>query len=277
MRRASMRTMELVDSHSHIDVAAFDADRAAVVERARAAGVTRQVVPAVVARDWDALRDVCDAHPGLHPGYGLHPVYLDEHSHADLGALRERLEASPAVCVGECGLDFYLEDLDRERQREVLMPQLELARERGLPVVLHARHAVEAIIAAIRAFPGLTGVVHSYGGSEEQARQLFKLGFCIGIGGPVTYERANRIRRVVRTMPLEFLLLESDAPDQPNAAHRGERNEPARIVEVCECIAALRGIPPAEVAVRTTANAQRLFRLPPGPRAGGAPEGAPAV
>ena len=253
--------MDLVDSHSHIDVEAFDADRGAVVARARDAGVARQIVPAVVARDWDALRNVCATHEGLFAGYGLHPVYLDEHSRGDLAALRERLDRSPAVCVGECGLDFHVEGLDRERQHEILMPQLEIARERGLPVVLHARHAVEAIIAAIRAYPGLTGIVHSYGGSEEQARQLFRLGFCIGIGGPVTYERANRIRRVVRSMPLEFLLLESDAPDQPNATHRGERNEPARIVEVCECIAELRGVEPVDIAAATTANAERLFRI----------------
>jgi len=256
-----MRSMLFVDSHSHIDVEAFDADRAETIERARRAGVTRQVVPAVVARDWAKLQAVCALHAGLFPGYGLHPVYLDDHDPADLVALRGQLDDASAVCVGECGLDFYVESLDRELQHDYLRPQLALARERGLPVVLHARHAVEATIAAIRAHPGLTGVVHSYGGSEEQARQLFKLGFLIGIGGPVTYDRANRIRRVVKSMPLEFLLLESDAPDQPNATRRGERNEPARIVEVGECIAELRGITPSEVAAQTTVNAQRLFRL----------------
>jgi TatD DNase family protein len=113
----------------------------------------------------------------------------------------------------------------------------------------------------LREYPGITGVVHSYGGSEEQARQLFKLGFMLGIGGPVTYERANRIRRVVKSMPLEFLLLETDSPDQPNSTHRGERNEPARLVEVCECVAALRGVDPGAIAAATTANARRLFDL----------------
>lgn len=251
----------LVDSHSHLDVAAFDADRDAVLARARDAGVELHVVPAVTAGDWPRQRAICARHPELRPGYGLHPVYLDAHRPADLEALPGWLERERAICVGECGLDFFVEGLDREAQLAYLRPQLALARELALPVVLHARRAVEAILAEIRALPGLTGVVHSYGGSEEQARQLFALGFSIGLGGPVTYARANRIRRVVTTMPLEFLLLETDAPDQPNATHRGERNEPARLVEVRDCIAALRRVDPELIESTTTANARRLFRL----------------
>jgi TatD DNase family protein len=253
--------MELVDCHSHVDVDAFDADRHAVIERARAAGVKRQVVPGVVARDWEKLRAVCAEHPGLSPGYGLHPCFLAEHRPGDLDALGDWLERERPACVGECGLDFYLEGHDRDAQLAWLVPQLALAHALGLPVVLHARRAVEAILLAVRDFPGLTGVVHSYGGSEEQARQLFDRGFLVGIGGPVTYERANRIRRVVRAMPLEFLLLETDAPDQPNSTRRGLRNEPAHLVEVCACIAALRGTEPEVIAAATTANAERLFRL----------------
>jgi TatD DNase family protein len=253
--------MRLVDSHSHIDVEAFDADRDAVLARARDAGVERHVVPGVIAATWPSLRAACDRAPELKPGYGLHPVYLADHRPGHLDALPRWLEDERTVCVGECGLDFFVESLDREAQYAYLRPQLALARDLALPVVLHARRAVEAIVAVLREYPGITGVVHSYGGSEEQARQLFKLGFMLGIGGPVTYERANRIRRVVKTMPLEFLLLETDSPDQPNATRRGERNEPARLVEVCECVAALRGVEPEAIAAATTANANRLFRL----------------
>ena len=117
------------------------------------------------------------------------------------------------------------------------------------------------MIAAIRKVGSLRGVVHSFSGSAEQAAQLRKLGFLLGIGGPVTYERANRLRKLVATMPLEQLLLETDAPDQPGAAHRGERNEPAFLPEVLDVIAGLRGIEPAELATATTANAERLFRV----------------
>jgi TatD DNase family protein len=126
---------------------------------------------------------------------------------------------------------------------------------------VHARRAVEAVIAAIRTVGSLRGVVHSFSGSAEQAAQLHKLGFLLGIGGPVTYQRANRLRGIVAAMPLEQLLLETDAPDQPDANHRGQRNEPAYLAKVLEVVAELRGVPPQVVASATTANAERLFNL----------------
>ena len=126
---------------------------------------------------------------------------------------------------------------------------------------MHARGALEEVILTLRRVGGLRGVVHSFSGSEQQAQHLWDIGFCLGIGGPVTYERAQRLRRIVSHMPLEFLLLESDAPDQPDAAHRGQRNEPARVADVLRCIAALRDEPEAEIAAATTANAHRLFGL----------------
>ena len=139
--------------------------------------------------------------------------------------------------------------------------QLRLAREFDLPVVVHARRAVDAVLASIRKVGGLRGVVHSFSGSAEQAAQLHRLGFLLGIGGPVTYERANRLRGIVATMPLEQLLLETDAPDQPDSNHRGERNEPAYLTTVLEAVVVLRGVPRDVVAAATAANAERLFGL----------------
>lgn len=141
--------------------------------------------------------------------------------------------------------------------------QLALARELGLPVILHARRAYDDVAAAIRRVGGLRGVVHSFSGSEEQARQLWKLGFCLGIGGPVTYERAARLRMLVARMPVEFLLLETDSPDQPLAGHRGARNEPAFLVEVLRTIAMLRDEEPDAIAAATSRNAEALFGLDP--------------
>ena len=161
--------------------------------------------------------------------------------------------------MGECGLDYFVEGLDPERQRHFFQGQLELARDFDLPLVLHARRAVDEVILRLRRTGGLRGVVHSWSGSEEQARQLFELGFHLGIGGPVTFERARRLRRTVASMPIEFLLLETDAPDQPGAGHRGERNEPAYLPEVLAVVAELRGESPEAIAAATTANAQRLF------------------
>ena len=253
--------MLLIDSHSHIDVDEFDGDRAAVLARARAAGVTREIVPAIAYAGFEKLRDLCVAENGLYPAYGLHPMYLGAHRPEHLDALPDGRERERPVAVGECGLDFFVEGLDVEIQRSYFQRQLEIAREHGLPVILHARRALDEVIAALRRIRGLSGVVHSFSGSEEQARQLWKLGFCLGLGGPVTYERARRLRGIAATMPLEFLLLETDAPDQPLHGHQGARNEPALLGEVCACIASLRGVAAEEIAAATSANTERLFGL----------------
>lgn len=251
----------LIDSHCHLDVSEFDADRAQVIARARSAGVRAQIVPAIDAKGWPKLRELCAKESGLHPAYGLHPMYLDAHRPEHLRELRNWLERERPVAVGECGLDFYVEGLDAEAQRLYFTGQLELAKELDLPVVLHARRSVDEVTATLRRIGGLRGVVHSYSGSLEQARQLWKLGFCLGFGGPITYERAARLRDIVASMPVEFLLLETDAPDQPLSTHRGERNEPSYLPEVLRAAAALRGEDEAQLAASTSANARRLFNL----------------
>lgn len=255
----------LVDSHSHLDAAEFDADRSDVIARARAAGVGVQVVPAIALSGFAKLRDLCAADPDLHAAYGLHPMYLAEHAPEHIDALRNWVAKERPVAIGECGLDFFIEGLDADLQRDYFHRQLELAHACDLPVIVHARRAVEEVIASIRRFSGLRGVVHSWSGSPEQAAQLWKLGFCIGIGGPVTFDRARRLRRLVAGMPIGQLLLETDSPDQPLAGHRGERNEPAALAGVLATVAALRDEDPAAVARATTANARRLFRLEAAP------------
>ena len=254
--------MQLVDTHCHLDVPEFDADRDAVVQRARDAGVTRQIVPAIEAATWPGLRDACAGGDGLFPAYGLHPLRIASHREEHLRTLRAWIERERPVAIGECGLDYWVEGLDPDLQATYFDGQLQLAREYDLPVVVHARRAVDAVMAAIKRVGHLRGVIHSFAGSEEQARQLADIGFLIGIGGPVTYDRAKRVRRVAASVPIETLLLETDAPDQPDCAHRGQRNEPARIVRVLETIAELRNEDPAVVARATTRNAERLFGLP---------------
>lgn len=253
--------MRLFDSHCHLDAPEFDIDRQETLDRARTAGVEQQVIPAVDFSGWAKLKAICAGEPGLHPAYGLHPMYLDRHQPEHLEALPDWIERERPVAVGECGLDFFIEGLDPDLQRHCFRRQLEIARDFGLPVVLHARRAVEEVIATIRSVGRLSGVVHSYSGSEEQARQLFGLGFCIGIGGPVTFERAQRLRRIVATMPREFLLLETDSPDQPDVLHRGERNEPSLLPNVVRVVSELRHESEARIAESTTANALRLFRI----------------
>lgn len=251
----------LADSHVHLDDAAFDPDRADVISRALRAGVSTLVVPAIDAASWPQIKALCASYEHIFPAYGLHPMYLTQHVPAHVDQLRGWLGGDDAVAVGEIGLDFHDPALDPELQRSYFHQQLELAREYDLPVIMHARGALEEVIQTLRRWPGLRGVVHSFSGSEQQASQLCGMGIHLGIGGPVTYDRAQRLRRIVRDMPLEFLLLESDAPDQPNASHRGERNEPQRVTEVLRCIAALRDAPDTDIAAATMENTRRLFRL----------------
>jgi TatD DNase family protein len=250
-----------IDSHCHLDVDAFDADRDAVLARARAAGVRAQIVPAITMASWPGIRALCQREAGLFPAFGLHPMYLAAHRPEHLHELECWLERENPVAVGECGLDFFVDGLDPDLQHRYFTRQLELAKAFDLPVIVHARRAVEEVIASVRRIGGLRGVVHSYSGSAEQARQLWNLDFMLGIGGPVTYPRAQRLRRLVASMPIEHLLLETDAPDQPDADWRGQRNEPARLPRIIETVAELRDEPAQLIAEATADNAERLFGL----------------
>lgn len=253
--------MTLIDSHCHLDDDRFDATRDAVLARASAAGVARIVIPATTANRWDKIRQLCAQVDGLYPAYGLHPMFVEQHQLVHLRDLDAWLEREKPVAVGECGLDFFRSRRDEKWQKQLFSEQLELARKHRLPVIVHARKALDDVIALLRRHAGHGGVVHSFAGSEQQARQLHDLGFRLGIAATVGFERAQKLRRVVAAMPEEALLLESDAPDQPGAAHRGELNEPAYIVEHLQVMAALRNCDPAALAETLSNNAERLFAL----------------
>ncbi len=219
------------------------------------------IVPATDMQSWAPIKSLCIENGSMYPAFGLHPMFLNKHAPQHVDALSSWLEHEHPVAVGEIGLDFHQHDLDPDLQREYFVRQLRLALNHDLPVIVHARAALEEVTLTIRRVGNLRGVVHSFSGSEQQAENLWKLGLHLGIGGPVTYERAHRLRRIVADMPLEYLLLESDAPDQPDAAHRGKRNEPARLTEILRCVASLRNESEAEIASATSANARRLFKL----------------
>ncbi|WP_354015510.1 TatD family hydrolase [Dyella japonica] len=253
--------LELTDSHAHIDDASFASDREAMFRRAREAGIRHIVVPAIDQASWPGIAELCADHTQALPAYGMHPIYIDQHRPEHIQQLVAWLKTHRAVAVGEIGLDYFLPELDVERQREYFLQQLHVARDFDLPVIVHARRAMDEVTSTMRRIGGLRGVVHSFSGSLQQAERLWEMGFHLGIGGPVTYERAQRLRHIVATMPIERLLLETDAPDQPGACHRGERNEPSNIVEVLNVIAELRGESPEAIAAATTRNARTLFRF----------------
>jgi TatD DNase family protein len=243
-----------VDSHCHLDFPAFDGDREAVIARARAAGVTDVVVPGVRPDAWDRVAAVA-CEPGIHAAYGLHPWWAGDYRAQHLAMLEARLAAGQAVAVGECGLDFA-RDIDRELQRHWFVAQLELASAYGLPVIVHAVRSLDHVLHELAAFPGLAGVIHGFSGSRQQAERGMAAGLMLGIGTSVA--RRGRLGDIVRTMPVENLLLETDAPDRPLS---GERGEPADVVAVAGAVCALTGMAPGELAAATTDNAKRLLGL----------------
>ncbi len=253
--------MKLIDTHCHLDVAEFAADRAEVLGRARRAGVAGQVLPAIHAAGWPALLTLCHAEPDLYPALGMHPIYLAQHRPEHLDELRALIERERPVAIGEIGLDYFVETLDRDGQQQLFEAQLRVARDYQLPVLLHVRKAHDQVLAALRRIRVPGGIAHAFNGSAQQARQYLDLGFKLGFGGTVTYDRALNIRRLAVDLPLDAIVLETDAPDIPLASRRGERNSPEYLPEVAQAIAQLRGMAVEEVARVTTDNATRLLSL----------------
>jgi TatD DNase family protein len=253
--------MELIDSHCHLDDDRFDANRGAVIAEAALAGVTRMVIPATTANRWEKLKQLCLDHDGLFPAYGLHPMFIEQHHVSHLRELDEWLDRERPVAVGECGIDFFHSRVDEKWQRQLFLEQLQLANTYRLPLIVHVRKAMDEVIKLLRQHARHGGVVHSFAGSQQQAQQLHDLGFKLGIAATVGFERARKLRAVVAAMPGDALLLESDAPDQPGAMHRGQLNQPAYIVEHLQTMAELRQTAVEDLAVTLNQNAKALFGI----------------
>jgi TatD DNase family protein len=256
--------MRLIDTHTHLDFPDFDADRTEVLARSRALGVQRLVVLGVYQANWQRLWHLVEANEDLHAAFGLHPVYLDDHQPQHLDDLRDwlsRLAGHRKLCaVGEFGLDYYLEALDRQRQQALFEAQLELAIEFQLPALLHVRRAHATTIATLKRFrPKRGGIIHAFAGSYEEAREYIKLGFRLGLGGAATWPQANRLRKVVAQLPEQSIVLETDAPDMAPAMHPHQRNSPEYLADICAELAALRGVTPEELAAASSRNADELF------------------
>lgn len=256
--------MQLIDTHTHLDFEMFDDDRAQVIARARNAGVERIVVLGVHAANWQRVWQLACDEPSMHAALGLHPVFLEEHQDAHVQQLRdwlERLRGEPKLCaVGEIGLDYYIDNPDIERQQRLLEAQLALAADFSLPVLLHVRRAHAPIIATLKRYKlERSGVIHAFSGSWEEAREYLRLGFRLGLGGAGTWPQAQRMHRVLRQLPLEAIVLETDAPDIPPAGHAGERNSPELLPEICRRLADLKGIDAHALAAASYRNSCELF------------------
>lgn len=264
----------LVDTHAHLYLDVFAQDRKEVLARARQAGVRAVLIPAVdVASAQQALwlaEQLSSPALELFVAVGVHPNLVAQtwQGERTLQRLRELVQHPRVVAVGEIGLDFYRKNTSPEQQYVALQAQLELAAETGLPVVLHQRASIEALLDVLEDWAEQLpsehprGVLHSFSGEAEHARRAVALGFAVGITGPVTFKNGQRMRSVVQTVALDHLLIETDAPFLAPVPYRGRRNEPAWVRQVALKIAELKQVPLGEVALRTTHHAIRRFRLP---------------
>ncbi|SFS27436.1 TatD family hydrolase [Pseudomonas sp. NFACC42-2] len=256
--------MELIDTHTHLDFPDFDSDRREVLAHSRELGVRRMVVLGVYQQNWQRLWDLVRADAGLFAAFGLHPVYLDEHKPADLMELGDwltRLRGHRQLCaVGEIGLDYFLEQLDREGQQGLFEAQLKLAVDFQLPALLHVRRSHAAVIATLKRIRlPRGGIIHAFAGSREEAHEYIKLGFKLGLGGAATWPQALRMHKVLAQLPLNAVVLETDAPDMAPAMYPGQRNSPQHLPAICTALAERMGTSPLALAEASTRNACELF------------------
>ncbi|RLO41171.1 TatD family hydrolase [Serratia marcescens] len=253
------------DTHCHFDFPPFTGHEGESLVRAASAGVTRIIVPTVTADRFARVLRLAQDHAPLFAALGLHPLYIAQHHEPQLEQLAALLAERPRklVAVGEVGLDLYMDNPQFERQQSVLLAQLRLAKQHDLPVILHSRRTHDQLAAALRRVQlPCRGVVHGFAGSLSQAQAFIRLGYYIGVGGTITYERAQKTRGVMAQLPLEALLLETDAPDMPLAGYQGQPNRPERAAEVFQTLCELRPEPTDEIAAHLQRNAQALFAMP---------------
>lgn len=249
----------LIDTHCHLD--AFGDNQAEILLAAQTAGVGHFVIPSVERGNFADVKKICEQHSNCFPAYGIHPMYTGSATQDDLTVLHHYLQVHHPVAIGEIGLDFFAKNQDVTKQAYFFVEQLKLAREFDLPVLLHTRRATDTVLKHLRQIRVKGGIAHAFSGSRVQAEEFIKLGFKLGFGGAMTYDRATRIRDLAATLPMTSIVLETDAPDIPPAfIARGAPNKPEYLARIAQILAELRGISLAEVAQATTENT--LHALP---------------
>ncbi len=249
----------MIDTHCHLDATEFDVDRDAVFAQAIEAGVTKIVVPSVERANFGAVASLCREHTQCRATYGIHPMYVDRAQESDLDALRTMLKNEPAIAVGEIGLDRFVEPRDEVKQHFYFVEQLKIAKEFDLPIVLHVRRAVDAVLKELRRMKLCGGIAHAFNGSRQQAEEFTKLGFVLGFGGAMTFTRALHIRELAARLPIETIVLETDAPDISPHWLNGSRNSPDQLPQIAQTLAELRAVSVAEIISATSKNAIRAL------------------
>lgn len=252
---------ELIDSHIHLDDDRFDFDRNELIKMAHLAGVSRFIVPAVTVNRFPAVLALASEHATVEYTLGLHPYYINQHQATDLEFLAKSLQGSGAVGVGECGLDFSLKELDRDKQKLIFEAQVILAKHFDLPLVLHVRGAIDEVFKILKKHDYYKAVMHSFNGSIEQAKQITEQGVYLGFGPAVCNPKALKLKQLIESVPISHIMLETDAPDQPFFDRHGKRNLPIDLLRVNHEIAAIKGIDSEILASQTASNVRQLFNL----------------
>ena len=253
--------MDIVDTHCHLDVTAFDHDRSNILQCCHSNGIRKIIIPAIQAKSWSNLLDLCNAERGLYPALGLHPVFIEKHGSDDIDKLEKILETTRPIAIGEIGLDFYLKELDQLQQLKLFELQLNIAKNNNLPVILHVRKAHEQVLQLLNKVKVKGGFCHAFNGSLQQANKYIELGFKLGFGGTLTYKNSTKIHKLAIDLPLDAIVLETDAPDMVVESHRGERNSPEYIVEVLAALAKLRNESIELIANQTSKSANAVMNF----------------
>ena len=251
----------MIDSHCHLDFAAFELDRQQVIDTCTQLGVEAILIPGVEASAWQQQLQLVQSSSYLHAALGLHPYFLKSFQPQYIQQLEQLLTTESVVAIGEIGLDFAI-DIEPQLQQQVFVQQLELAQQFELPVIVHHRQSHNELIRLLKQYPLVRGgVIHAFSGSLQIAQEYIRLGFKLGVGGGITYERAKKMRKVFQQLPLEHLLLETDAPDMPISGYQGQRNTPERLPLILQQLADLRQEPAETISQQTSENFRQLFRV----------------
>jgi len=255
--------LQLIDTHCHIDFADFDHDRDQVIQAASNAQVNDIIVPAITHESWPRTIQICSKYSSCHLALGLHPIFINAHQPQHLTALDSFAEQYSPIAIGEIGLDFYSPELQLNREKQTLFftKQLIIAKQHDLPVIIHNRKAHDECIQLLREHQLKGGIIHAFNGNIQQAHKYIEMGFLLGFGGMLTYQRSNKLRTLLKSLPLNAIVLETDAPDMTVQQHRGERNSPEYIPYILEAVSDINGMEQSEIAKITRTNVQQLFSI----------------
>lgn len=251
----------MIDSHCHFDFAEFDQNRAAIWQHCQALNIKQLIIPGTEPQQWQRAAQIAQQFDGMYSACGLHPYFINNSNQQNLQqTMLDFIQANPQIiAIGECGLDKHI-PVDEATQQQVFTTQVQLAIELELPLIIHVRDQHNSLLRLLKQLkPKQGGVIHGFAGSFELAQSYWQLGFYLGIGGVISYPRAQKTRKAVQQMPLESLLLETDAPDMPLCGQSAKSNTPENIIAIAQCLAELKGLSLDAIEQQTTLNAQRLF------------------